>query len=76
MLWSLGGYIIEEFLSKITHDEVNRTEPSLQLVFPGTGVTHEDQTYDDCIVFIVQAGNTKGGSITVPLTCCCLTGLD
>ncbi len=26
------------------------------------------------IFFIVQAGNTKGGSITVPLTC--LTGLE
>jgi len=25
--------------------------------------------------FIVQAGNTKGGSITVPLTSC-LTGLE
>ncbi len=27
----------------------------------------------DCNMFIVQAGNTKGGSITVPLTSC-LTG--
>jgi Mg2+/citrate symporter len=27
------------------------------------------------IMFIVQAGNTKGGSITVPLTSC-FTGLD
>ncbi len=26
-------------------------------------------------MFIVEAGNTKGGSITVPLTSC-LTGLD
>ncbi len=31
-------------------------------------------TYN-CCMFIGQAGNTKGGSITVPLTSC-LTGLD
>jgi hypothetical protein len=35
-----------------------------------TGLTHDYQ-----IIFIVQAGNTKGGSITVPLTSC-LTGLE
>jgi hypothetical protein len=29
----------------------------------------------DCNTFIVQAGKTKRGSITVPLTSC-LTGLD
>jgi hypothetical protein len=47
----------------------------LQLVFPGTGVTHGDHPYDNCIMFIVQTGNTKGGSITVPWTSC-LNGLD
>ncbi len=34
------------------------------------GVTHGDRN-----MFIVQSGNTKGGSITVPLTSC-LTGLE
>ncbi len=32
-------------------------------------------TYDDYHMFIVQAGSTKGGGITVPLTSC-LTGLE
>jgi hypothetical protein len=34
-----------------------------------TGLTHDCQN-----IFMVQAVNTKGGSITVPLTC--LTGLE
>jgi hypothetical protein len=56
------------------NEEVNRTQPFLQLVFPAFHV------FKNCAstiskLSLILSGNTKGRTFTVPLTSC-LTGLE
>jgi hypothetical protein len=59
--------IAEDKLSSLMETSVNCESKSYKI---GPG-----ETFQQSLIFMGKAGNTKGGSITVPLTSC-LTGLD